>query len=69
MELKLKWTNHCVLSANDNDNSDADPNNIIFTIQDTKLYVPIVTLSAKDNQNLWKLLSRGFEKIGVLEWI
>ena len=61
--------NHCVLSANDNDNSDAVPNNIIFTIQDTKLYVPIVTLSAKDNQNLWKLLSRGFEKIGVLGWI
>ena len=54
VELKLKWMNHCFLSAFDNNNTDADPNNIIFTIKDTKLYVPIVTLSAKDNQKLIK---------------
>ena len=60
VELKLKRTNHCILSANGNDNSDADANNIIFTIDDTKLYVPVAILSAKDNQNLSKLLSKGF---------
>ena len=54
VELKLKWMSHCFLSAFDNNNTDADPNNIIFTIKDTKLYVPIVTLSAKDNQKLIK---------------
>ena len=39
-------------------------NNIIniFTIKETKLYVPAVTLSAKDNQKLQKLLSKGFER-------
>ena len=43
---------------NDNDRA----NNIIFTIKDTKLYVPIVTLSARDNEKLSKLLSKGFER-------
>ena len=35
---------------------------IIFTIKYTKLYVPVVTLSAKDNQKLSKLFSKGFER-------
>ena len=35
--------------------------NIVFTIKDTKLYAPVVTLSAKVNQKLSKLLSKGFE--------
>ena len=33
VELKLKWTNlNCVSSAAGNDNTNANPNNIIFTI-------------------------------------
>ena len=28
----------------------------------TKLHVPVVTLSAKDNQKLSKLLSKGFDR-------
>ena len=62
IELKLKWTNYCVLSASDKDNTNADLNNIIFTIKDTELYVPVVTLSAKDNQKLSKLFSKGLER-------
>ena len=58
VELKLIWTKHCVLSAAGNN----DDNNIVFTIKDTKLYVPVVTLSARDNQKLSKLLSKGFER-------
>ena len=50
------------LSAASANNNDASSNNIIFTIKDTKLYVPVVTLSARDNQNLSKLLSNGFER-------
>ena len=36
--------------------------NIILTIKDTKLYVPVVTLSARNNQKLSKLLSKGFKR-------
>ena len=53
VELKFKWTNYCVLSAAGNENNineDANANKIIFTIKDTKLYVPVVTLTARDNQ-------------------
>ena len=36
--------------------------NSIFTITDTKLYGPIVTLSAEDNVKLSKLLGEGFKR-------
>ena len=66
VELKLRWTKYCVLSAVGNDNSNNidnnNGNNVIFTIKDTKLYVSVVTLSAWDNQKLLKLLSKGFER-------
>ena len=62
VELKLKWTKYCILSANGNDNDNANANNIIFTINYTKLYVPVVTLSSRDNQKSSKLLSKGFER-------
>ena len=60
IELKLKWTNYCVLSAVGTDHENDRDNNIIFTIKDPKLYVPVVTISARDNQILSKLLSKGF---------
>ena len=61
--LKLKWAKYCLLSAAGSDNvNNIDSNNIIFTIKDTKFYVPVVTLSARDNQKLSKLLSKGFER-------
>ena len=50
----------CSWCENLNDNNNA--NNIIFTIKDTKLCVLIVTLSARDNQKLSKLLSKGFQR-------
>ena len=40
------------------DNNDAHSNNIIFTIKNTKLYLSVVTFSAKDNQKLSKRLSK-----------
>ena len=68
VELKLNWTNHffiksCVVSANDHNNDDAYSINIIFTIKGTELCVPIVTLSAKANQKLSRLLSKGFKRL------
>ena len=53
------------VGGNDNLNNiinNNNGNNIIFTIKDTKLYVPVVTLSARDNQKLSKLFSKGFRR-------
>ena len=52
VELKLKWKKCCVIAVAGNDNTNDNPDNIIFTMKDTKLFVPVVTLSAKDNQKL-----------------
>ena len=55
--LQLVQTN-----VNDNVNDNVNGNNIIFTIKDTKLYVPVVTVSARDNQKLSKCPSKGSER-------
>ena len=57
VDLKHKWTMHCVLCAAGAGNDNVDSNNIILTIKDTKLYAPFATLSAKEIQKLSKLLS------------
>ena len=51
----------CFDNAKDNDN--ANNINANNTIKDTKLYVPVVTLSARDNQKLTKLLSKVFKRL------
>ena len=48
-KIKLKWTKYYVLAAAGNGNTDANPDNIFINIKDAKLYVPVVTLSVKDN--------------------
>ena len=62
VDLKLRCSNHCVLSVTgiDNANGNNDDNNIIFTIKDA--IVPVVTLSARSNQKLSKLLGKGLER-------
>ena len=50
------------MSAGGNGNTNANPDNIISTTKETKLYVPVVTLLTKDNQKLSKLLSKGFQR-------
>ena len=47
---------HCVLAAAAVQNDNAKFNYIIFTIKNTKMYVPVFTLLVKNN------LSKGFEK-------
>ena len=56
VELSLKWIENCVLTTA------ANANKAIFKITDAKLYVPIVTLSIKDNSKLSKLLNEGFKR-------
>ena len=62
VKLKLKSTNYYVLSASGVDNDENKNDKITFTIKETKLYIPAVTLSARDNQKLLKRLSKGFER-------
>ena len=38
------------------------------TLKNTKLFVPIVTLSSKNNVKLVKLLQEGFKRPVFLEW-
>ena len=52
IELKSKKTKYCVLFANGNDNVNDNANSTSFTIKDTELYVPIVTLTSKTIINL-----------------
>ena len=58
VELKLKRRRYCIFDAAGNDNTNASPNNIIFTLISTKLYVPAATLSAKAIKKLLKLNSK-----------
>ena len=45
-----------------NDNAGGDNREKTFKITSTKLYVPVVTLSTKDNINLTKQLNEGFKR-------
>ena len=54
VEFLLKWYENCILSS--------ARTAAIFTITDTKLYVPVLTLKTEDNRKLSKLLSKGFKR-------
>ena len=43
IKLNLTWKKQCVLST--------DAGNAVFIINDTKMYVPVVTLSKEDNKD------------------
>ena len=51
-KVELKSIKYCIFSTARNDNTNANPSNLIFTIKDIKLYGPVITLSEKDNQKL-----------------
>ena len=57
ISLELTWTKDCLLSNNAGDGGDAS-----FKIKNTVLYVPIVTLSTKDNVSLTKQLNEGLKR-------
>ena len=67
---KSNWNlKYSVLSTGRVDNTEANPNSIFVTIKDIKLYIPVINLSAKDNHKPSKILSKGFERSVLLEWI
>ena len=54
VELTLNWYTNCVTIIGNGTAA-------TFTITDTKLYVPIVTLKTEENAELSKLLNEGFK--------
>ena len=61
INLILTWSEYCVIVSIDVANQNAT-----FAINDTKLYVPVVTLSTQDNSKLLKKLKPGFKR--VISW-
>ena len=62
IHLELNWTKTCVTSVKGDDQYVPEITGTTFKITNTKLYVPIVFLSTKDNVKLTKQLNEGFER-------
>ena len=54
IKLNLTWKKECVLSTGDGE--------AVFIINDTKLYVPVVTLSKEDNKDFIEQQNKGFQR-------
>ena len=54
IELNLTWKKECVLSTGAGE--------AVFIINDTKLYVPVVTLSKEDNKDFIEQQNKGFQR-------
>ena len=61
ISLLLTWSSSCVIVSTNVANQNAT-----FAITDTILYVPVVTLSQKDNEKLLEQLQSGFKR--VITW-
>ena len=58
VNLILAWSKDCVITNSTGEGK--------FAITETKLYVPVVTLSTKDNEKLLQQLKLGFKK--TMSW-
>ena len=54
IKLNLTWKKECVLST--------DAGNAVFFINDTKMYVPVVTLSKEDKKDFIEQQNKGFQR-------
>ena len=61
IELILDWSANCVIISTNNANQVPT-----FTITETNLYVPVVTLSTQDNAKLLPQLKSGFKR--TISW-
>ena len=69
VSLTLIWSENCVLTDTTTHTARPAinaPTNVTFKITDTKLYVSVVTLSTKDNNNSLKQLKSGFKE--TIKW-
>ena len=55
-EVILTWSKDCVITNSTGEGK--------FAITETKLYVPVVTLSTKDNEKLLQQLKSGKKQLG-----
>ena len=61
IKLNLRWKKERVLSTLDDDAANPE-NNAVFIINDTKLYVPVVTLSKEDHKDFIEQQNKGFQR-------
>ena len=61
VNLILTWSSTCAIVSTKNANQGAT-----FTITNTRLYVPVVTLSTQENAKLLQQLKSGFKR--VINW-
>ena len=54
IKLNLTWKKECVLST--------DAGDAVFIINDTKMYVPVVTLPKEDNKDFIEQQNKGFQR-------
>ena len=54
IKLNLTWKKECILST--------DVGNAVFIINDTRLYIPTVTLSKEDNKDFIDQQNKGFQR-------
>ena len=54
IKLNLTWKKECVLQTGDGD--------AVFIINDTKMFVPVVTLSKEDNKDFIEQQNKGFQR-------
>ena len=54
IKLNLTWKKECVLSI--------DAGDAVFIINDTKMYVPVVSLSKEDNKDFIEQQNKGFQR-------
>ena len=72
VELILIWSKNCVLADMTRRNAQGDNPEIVpsrglaFKITDTKLYVPVVTLSKENDTKLLEQLKSGFKR--TIKW-
>ena len=71
IELVLTWFKNCVITSMEkrviiNTWRDYSPTSAIFQITDTKLYVPVVTLSRENDKKLLEQLKSGFKR--TIKW-
>ena len=57
IKLNLTWKKECVLSTHGGET--------VFIINDTKLYVPVVTLSKEDNKDLLNNRTKVFNDLFI----
>ena len=68
----LTWSDNCVLAdmrvraAQGGNPAFVAPSGAIFQIRDTKLYVPVVTLSKENDTKYLEQLKSGFKRI--IKW-